>query len=165
MCIRDRVKGEGERGKWSNQCFGSIWVLCRSGSSQKYKCGSGCWTLCAWLNFLNIFQPPLLKSLQGLRCQGERRFWIRILHPEVGTLWTFFITYFTPNLFDTVPNLSDNELKGTVSRDFLSPVFFIKQLLLVPIDMPRNDFEFFRIFVEIFEFVIDSPGSRLESLK
>ena len=57
-----------------------------------------------------------------------------------------------------------------MSRDFLSPVFFIKQLLLVPVDMPRNDFEFVRIFVEIFEFVIDSPvmntpGSRLESLR
>ncbi len=32
-------------------------------------------------------------------------------------------------------------IKGTVSRDFPSPVFFIKQLLLVPLDMPRNDFE------------------------
>jgi hypothetical protein len=36
-----------------------------------------------------------------------------------------------------------NEIKGTVSRDFLWLVFFIKQLLLVPIGMPRNDFEFF----------------------
>jgi hypothetical protein len=60
--------------------------------------------------------------------------------------------------------------KGTVSRDFSCPVFFIKQLLLVPIGKPRNDFEFFRIFVELFVFVIDSPvmntpGSRLESLR
>jgi hypothetical protein len=57
-------------------------------------------------------------------------------------------------------------LKGTVSRDFLCPVFFIKHLLLVPIGMPRTDFKFFRIFVELFIFVIDSPamntpGSRL----
>ncbi len=57
-------------------------------------------------------------------------------------------------------------IKGTVSRDFSCPVFFIKQLLLVPIGKPRNDFEFFRIFVELFVFVIDSsamntPGSRL----
>jgi hypothetical protein len=35
------------------------------------------------------------------------------------------------------------EVKGTVSRDFSSSVFFIKQLLLVPRGMPRNDFEFF----------------------
>ncbi len=60
--------------------------------------------------------------------------------------------------------------KGTVSRDFSSPVFFIKQLLLVPKGMPRNDFEFFRKFVDLFVFVINSPvmntpGSRLESLK
>ncbi len=57
-----------------------------------------------------------------------------------------------------------------MSRDFSSPVFFIKQLLLVPIGMPRNNFEFFRIFVVLFIFVTDSPvmntpGSRLESLK
>ncbi len=48
-------------------------------------------------------------------------------------------------------------LKGTVSRDFLTLVFFIKQLLLVPLDKARQDFEFFRIFEELFEFVIDSP--------
>jgi hypothetical protein len=33
-------------------------------------------------------------------------------------------------------------LKGTVSRDFLSLVFFIKQRLLFPIGMPGNYFEF-----------------------
>ncbi len=60
--------------------------------------------------------------------------------------------------------------KGTASRDFSSLVFFIKQLLLVPMGMPRNVFEFFRIFVELLVFVIDSsvkntPGSQLESLK
>ncbi len=59
-------------------------------------------------------------------------------------------------------------LKGTVSRDFSRLVFFIKQLLLVPIGMPRNDFEFFRKFVVLLVFVVDSlamniPGSRLES--
>jgi hypothetical protein len=48
------------------------------------------------------------------------------------------------------------EIKGTVSRDFMSG-FFIKQLLWVPIGMPRNDFKFIRIFVELFVFVIDSP--------
>ncbi len=58
--------------------------------------------------------------------------------------------------------------KGTVSRDFSCLVFFIKQLLLVSIGKSRNDFEFFRIFVELFVFVIESPvmntpGSRLES--
>ncbi len=47
--------------------------------------------------------------------------------------------------------------KGTVSRDFLTLVFFIKQLLLFPLDMPRKDFEFFRIFKKLFVFLIDSP--------
>jgi hypothetical protein len=36
-------------------------------------------------------------------------------------------------------------LQGTVSRDFLTLVFDIKQVLL---DTPRKDFKFFRIFKE-----------------
>ncbi len=44
-----------------------------------------------------------------------------------------------------------------MSRDFFPLVFLIKHLLLVPLDTPRKDFEFFRIFKELFEFVIDSP--------
>jgi hypothetical protein len=48
-------------------------------------------------------------------------------------------------------------LKGTVSRDFSCPVYFIKHLLLVPIRMPRTEFKFFGIFVKLFVFVIDSP--------
>jgi hypothetical protein len=60
--------------------------------------------------------------------------------------------------------------KGTVSRVISSPAFFIKQLLLVPIGMPRNDFEFFQIFVELFVFAIDysvmnSLGSCIESIR
>ncbi len=60
--------------------------------------------------------------------------------------------------------------KGTVQRDFFTPVFFIIRLLLVPLDMPRSDFEFVRIFVEIFVFEIDSPlamtvGSQKLSLR
>ncbi len=47
--------------------------------------------------------------------------------------------------------------KGTVSRDFFTLVFFIKHLLIVPLNTPRNDFEFFRIFEELFKIVIDSP--------
>ncbi len=78
-------------------------------------------------------------------------------------LSTELFMLYVMKLFHTV-------LKGTVSRDFSCPVFFIKQLILVPIGKPRNDFEFIRIFVELFVFVIDSPvmntsGSRLESLR
>jgi hypothetical protein len=40
----------------------------------------------------------------------------------------------------------------TASRDFSS--FCMKQFLLVPIDIPRNDFVFDPIFVELFVFVI-----------
>jgi hypothetical protein len=41
-------------------------------------------------------------------------------------------------------------LKGTVQRDFLTPVFFTKRLILVSIDMPQSDFEIFRILTELF---------------
>jgi hypothetical protein len=48
----------------------------------------------------------------------------------------------------------------------VSLVFFvIRQPLLIPLDMSRKNFEYFRIFEELFVFVIDSlvyspPGSR-----
>ncbi len=41
-------------------------------------------------------------------------------------------------------------LKGTVQRDFSPPVFFAKWLVLVSIDMPKSDFQFCQIFVELF---------------
>jgi hypothetical protein len=50
-------------------------------------------------------------------------------------------------------------LKGTVLRDFLPLVFFIKLFLLGPVDMPRNDFNFFRLFAEIFDYFGASPVS------
>jgi hypothetical protein len=40
---------------------------------------------------------------------------------------------------------------------FFTLVYFIKQLLLVPLDMPRKDFKFFRIFEKLFVFLINSP--------
>ncbi len=49
--------------------------------------------------------------------------------------------------------------KGTVSRDFLPLVFFFKQLLLAPVDKPSNDFDFFQIFAEIFDYFSASPVS------
>jgi hypothetical protein len=42
-------------------------------------------------------------------------------------------------------------LKGTVQRDFLTPVFFTKRFILVSIDMPKSDLEIFLIFGELFE--------------
>jgi hypothetical protein len=48
-------------------------------------------------------------------------------------------------------------LKGTVSRDFSRPVFFIKLLLLVPVDKLGNDFDNFRIVVELFDYFGTSP--------
>ena len=42
------------------------------------------------------------------------------------------------------------DIKGTVQRDFSTPFFFTKRLVLVSIDMPKSDFEFCQIFVELF---------------
>ncbi len=50
-------------------------------------------------------------------------------------------------------------IKGTVPRDFLPLVFFIKLFLLGPVDKPRNDFDFFRLFAEIFDYLGASPVS------
>ncbi len=50
-------------------------------------------------------------------------------------------------------------LKGTVPRDFLPLVFFFKLFLLGPGDMTRNDFDFFRLFAEIFDYFGASPVS------
>jgi hypothetical protein len=41
-------------------------------------------------------------------------------------------------------------IKGTVQRDFSTTVFFTIRLVLVSIDMPKSDFEFCPIFVELF---------------
>ncbi len=42
-----------------------------------------------------------------------------------------------------------------LSREFF---FFIRQILLVLVDMPRNAVEFCQIFLKVFVFVINSPG-------
>ncbi len=49
--------------------------------------------------------------------------------------------------------------KGTVPPDFSPLFFFFKQLLLAPIGKPSDDFDFFRIFAEIFDFSGASPVS------
>jgi hypothetical protein len=46
-----------------------------------------------------------------------------------------------------------------VPPDFSPLIFFFKQLLLVLVDKPRNDFDFLKIFAEIFDFSGASPVS------
>ncbi len=41
-------------------------------------------------------------------------------------------------------------LKGTEPRDFSPQVFFVKLLLLVPVNMPRKNFDFVQKFFELF---------------
>jgi hypothetical protein len=55
--------------------------------------------------------------------------------------------YFLTNLYFFV-----TFLKGTAPREILPLVFFFKLSLLGPVDMPRNDFNFFRLFAEIFDY-------------
>jgi hypothetical protein len=57
----------------------------------------------------------------------------------IGLLWNkWYLLFQKKSLYNFLVSV-----KGTVSRDIPSSVFFIKQLLLVPIGMPRNDFELF----------------------
>ncbi len=53
----------------------------------------------------------------------------------------------------------DNLLKGQCHEFFYLWFFFFKQLLLAPVDKPSNDFDFFRIFAEIFDYFGASPVS------
>jgi hypothetical protein len=52
-----------------------------------------------------------------------------------------------------------NNLKGTVQRDFFTPIFFTKRIILVSINMPKSDFEICRILVELF--VLELSKNRL----
>jgi hypothetical protein len=55
-------------------------------------------------------------------------------------------------------NVNNDQVKGTVPRDFLPLVFFFKLFLLGPVDMPRNYFDFFLLFAEIFDYFGASPS-------
>jgi hypothetical protein len=57
------------------------------------------------------------------------------------------------------PFLKTALLKGTVPRVFYLWFFFIKLFLPGPVGMPRNDFNFFRLFAEIFYCFGASPAS------
>ncbi len=50
-------------------------------------------------------------------------------------------------------------------RDFLPLVFFFKQLLLALVDKPSNDFDFFRIFAEIFDYYSALPVSTTPAMR
>jgi hypothetical protein len=48
-------------------------------------------------------------------------------------------------------------LKGTVARDFLPPIFFIKKAPLGPLSVTFISYEFGLKFIELFEFEFDFP--------
>ncbi len=50
-------------------------------------------------------------------------------------------------------------LKGQCHEIFYLWFFFFKLFLLGPVDMPRNDFDFLRLFAEIFDYFFASPVS------
>ncbi len=56
-------------------------------------------------------------------------------------------------------NLLVDSLKGQCHQIFHLCFFFFKQLLQAQVDKPSNDFDFFRIFAEIFDFSGASPVS------
>ncbi len=55
--------------------------------------------------------------------------------------------------------------KGTVPPDFSPLGFFFKQLLMAPVDKPSNDFNFFLIFAEIFDFSGALPVSMTPAMQ
>ncbi len=67
----------------------------------------------------------------------------------LDSLWNF--------LLSPVYIRKSASLKGTVPPDFSPLIFFFKQLLLAPVDKPSNDFDFFWIFADIFDFSGASP--------
>jgi Reverse transcriptase (RNA-dependent DNA polymerase) len=64
------------------------------------------------------------------------------------------ISYFNCNRLALHPEKTKFILffKGTVPRDFLYSVFFINQLLMVPLEVPSGRFHFFCVFMELFNF-------------
>jgi hypothetical protein len=44
------------------------------------------------------------------------------------------------------------ELKRTVSRDISPSGFFVKLILLILTDKPRKSFNFFQIFVDLYDY-------------
>ncbi len=66
----------------------------------------------------------------------------------------------TPNPFDGKRENRGGEkrgemlkkIKGTVPPDFSPLFYFFKQLLLAPVGKPSDEFDYFRIFAEIFDF-------------
>jgi hypothetical protein len=58
-----------------------------------------------------------------------------------------------------------NQVKGTESPDFWPLFFFLKQLLLAPVGKPSDNFDFFRIFAEIFDYFGASPVSTTPAMQ
>jgi hypothetical protein len=106
------------------------------------------------------FQPPLsgvwnisetVKSATFSPLPPPARATTEQLRQILGTE-ALGISNLTVQLAASVCSEKQNFLKGTVPGDFLPLVFFFKQLLLAPVDKPSNDFDFFRIFAETFDY-------------
>jgi hypothetical protein len=72
---------------------------------------------------------------------------------------SFKISMYTDAVYHTY------KLKRTVQRDFLTPVFFTKLIILVSIDMPKNDFEICQILVELFVLKLSKNRLQKQSLR
>ncbi len=85
---------------------------------------------------------------------ARTRFPLHLLHSAFCKQGSFHFIYLTESSGDNIL-----QLKGTVPRVFLPLGFFVKLFLLGPVDKPRNDFDFFRLFAEIFDYFSASPVS------
>ena len=104
----------------------------------------------AWRNPLALFFP-LLPFLFPFHLLGT-------LLAVIGScpLWSQVADKLSPQW---VSQVNGEGVKGTVPPDFSPLFFFFKQLLLAPVGKPSDDFDFFQIFAEIFNFSGASPVS------
>ncbi len=136
------------------------------------------WILIGWFSLAH-FPPNLATSRRRLMLlyaylKYRRKFEWLPMQPKKRTSKTHYklketITKFKyqasyvqtliPVLLSIYSKLGCLFLKGTVPPDFSPLFFFFKQLLLAPVGKPSDDFDFFRIFAEIFDFSGASPVS------
>jgi len=109
-------------------------------------------------------------SLHGAQWnQAKAMMFYNIIHFNfrLRQQWTFYpflifdilVNHYTSETYSLV-NFNVLIFVYTVPKVTVScfrPQSFFKQLLLILLDIPQNDFDVFQMFAEIFQFKIDSP--------
>ena len=125
--------------------------FCQVFIGAKYKICSRClYNYCAIISPKNMFMQTSYKHTKSGK-YGTVLTIIRHFSPHFSHLSdAFHKIYVARWIF--IPMKTNNDFKGTVSRDFLYPVFFINQFILVPLEMSMGRFIFFGFFIELLHF-------------